>query len=539
MPDHLVVDPADLRRVAEEHRVAAAKLRIWGQIPEDWLADFERAYGAIAEPVRLALVDHYNARHDKAERLAADHDRTHDQLLRAAADLEDRDREGQQRLLGEGGRGGSEPVASPPTTAPNAPVPTAPSAGPMPFSTTPGQIPTAVTQIPAAPGQIPATSTQVPWTTTAIPPASVPSGEGSETLLPRGASMPPSADAAIPQTYGLAQMSSAAPIAPASNTAPPTRIGTPPMVGTPVSADGRTPAATRGGDRPGVSAPQAVGPGRGPVGPFTRSPEPVRTSAPAPSLPVTGDGRTSVSPVPDRQPFDELWLVRTVLAATLAAVDDSVPGLEWAAAVATIGVGTGVLLTSTEGRGWLPPGLFLPSGIIIPWHWDAAPDEQSPKSLATLSDGADPAAMLTDFASIVHPRRGFRITTLASSMDVSDGIRAALGKNVAVAHRVTAAEAQVDFSAPSPGLVDRLALTGSDTARERAITVPDANIRAVCAELMRKALLLARHLARDPFFEHRIDELRMLTVGEPDRQTLRDALYAYDHLVDSPLADIF
>jgi hypothetical protein len=263
-----------------------------------------------------------------------------------------------------------------------------------------------------------------------------------------------------------------------------------------------------------------------------------------------------------------------------------------------------VLLTSTEGRGWLPPGLFLPAEVVIPWRWTAILGTAGRETVAALEGTADPARTLAEFFLSVSRRRAGRISALVSSTAISDDLRMALGDEVAIEDRVSAAESAVDLTSPGIGLVDRLALAGSDESLSQASAVPEAEIRAKCIELARAAdarvrtavsgiggessfhrasildalyaglpipaswwdeirvgdamtaaALSARRIdvshmpvggislnvtgteiQRGMVFERRADELLLLlAAGEPDRQTLRDALYAYGEIAEHPL----
>ncbi|WP_245401792.1 hypothetical protein [Nocardia albiluteola] len=302
---------------------------------------------------------------------------------------------------------------------------------------------------------------------------------------------------------------------------------------------------------------------------------------------------------------DDLALARTLLAAILAAVRDSARGVEWAVAVGRAADGPIVMLTSTEGPGWLPPGLFLPLEVVLPWQW-FAPRAADLEAIAALEGTADPARMLAEFGSLVARRKNVWISALVSSAAIPDGVRAALRGDTAVEEWVSPAESAVDFTAPGPGLVDRLALAGSSVSLHQAATVPETEIRAKCLELARAAdarvraavsgvdgetvirrarrqqILHALHAGlpvpvnwwdqmraaddmtgsalwsrrvdvsfvpvgrvrpgtatealRGMVFERRADELLLLlAAGEPDRQTLRDVLYAYGQIAEHPM----
>ncbi|WP_406274350.1 ESX-1 secretion-associated protein [Nocardia sp. NBC_00881] len=129
MPGYLKVEPEQLRAIAKQHELVAANIRKWGEIPNAWLADFQSTYGMIADPVRAALVDYYDRRHDTAERLAAEHERTRDELIAAARALEDADQAGGRQISLVGGFDDETPPGGPTRRAPTdpaAPVGTSP-----------------------------------------------------------------------------------------------------------------------------------------------------------------------------------------------------------------------------------------------------------------------------------------------------------------------------------------------------------------------------------------------------------------------------
>ncbi|WP_429419268.1 hypothetical protein [Nocardia sp. GAS34] len=284
---------------------------------------------------------------------------------------------------------------------------------------------------------------------------------------------------------------------------------------------------------------------------------------------------------------------------------DSARGVEWAVAVGRAADGPIVLLTSTEGPGWLPPGLFLPLEVVLPWQW-FAPRAADLEAIAALEGTADPARMLAEFGYLVAHRKNVWISALVSSAAIPDGVRAAMRGDTAVEEWVSPAESALDFTVPGPGLVDRLALAGSAVSLHQAATVPETEIRAKCLELARSAdaqvraavsgvdgetvirrarrqqILDALHAGlpvpvswwdqmraaddmtgsalwsqrvdvsfvpvggvrpgaatealRGMVFERRADELLLLlAAGEPDRQTLRDVLYAYGQIAEHPM----
>lgn len=79
--------------------------------------------------MRAALVDYYNRRHDTAERLAANHERTRDELIASARSLEDGDQTGRRQVTQAGGIDHKAPPVGPTpgaSTDPAAPVGTSP-----------------------------------------------------------------------------------------------------------------------------------------------------------------------------------------------------------------------------------------------------------------------------------------------------------------------------------------------------------------------------------------------------------------------------
>lgn len=584
MAGYMAVEPDELRRIAEQHHLAAAKLRKWGEIPQAWLADFKRAYGTIAEPMRTALVDYYDQRHDRAERLADNHERTRDQLLAAARALEEGDQAGGHEIVQAGGGDHGAPPGGPTHGGtPTAPLPerTQPDT-PMANDIQPGQPPVTASPTSGIPDE-PVRSDQVPVS----PAASAPQIYDT---LPTGAiaSIGPTSPSGGGSEYGAADM----PVTTAGDSSSATgATGSPSLVG-------------------GMTAPAATNPYMAAVasgaGAAARIPAPLAAGPFAAAMRTAEERRALPSFVVGEQVEDDLMLARTLLAAILDAVDDSALGLEWAVAVARTPAGPMVVLTSTEGRGWLPPGLFLPSEVTLLWQWSSLVGAAGREVFAALEGTADPARMLAEFGLMMVRRGPIVPSALVSSAAIPDGIRAAVGGNVAIEEWVSAAESAVDLTAPGVGLVDRLALAGSDELLSQAATVPDTEIRAKCLELARVADARVRSTAisgldeatvtrralrhrildvldtgqpvpanywdqlraadgmaaashstrvhvslvpvggvrtvtsdteavRAMVFERRADELLLLlAAGEPDRQTLRDALYAYGQIVEHP-----
>ncbi|MGW4327291.1 type VII secretion target [Nocardia sp. NPDC004573] len=602
MPKGLDVEPDQLRRIAQQHDATARNIRKWGEIPRDWLAEFPSKYGTIADPVRGALEDYYQRRHDNAERLAAHHERTRDDLIAAAKALEDGDQSGKQ-TVGRAG-GGFDGIAPSDSPAPGASTDPVRKTDPVPNP--------------------PITQSAQPER----PPATTPDAQGLPQQTGRFDGVPPQPTASAPQSYDavpsgfmppdLAVPTGTTPLSvditgngadishsPADDTSSAVSVGeyTGSAAGRSIDADGA--ASWGGGGMPAPMVPGAFPAAAAAAGTVPRMPPPLAPGPLAAAAHVAEARRSLPSFVVGEQVGDDLLLARTLLAATLAAVADSARGVEWAVAVGRTPVGPVVMLTSTEGRGWLPPGLFLPSEVALPWNWDAVLDTEVRRTIAALEGTTDPARILAEFGVMMR-RRGVRLRALVSSAPISDELRASLGDDVAVEGWVTAAQSAVDLTSPGVGLIDRLTLGGSGESLREATTVSDAQIRATCIELAKAAdaqvraavsgigaevsahragrrqildalqagfpipaswweqlraahdraaaVLQARRMdvshvplggifvdafgtddVREMVFERRADELLLLlAAGEPDRQTLRDALYSYDQIVEHP-----
>lgn len=589
---YLKLEPDELRRMARQHDARAAKIRQWGEIPDAWLGNFQPSYGAIADPVRSALVDYYRKRHDKAERRAAHHERTRDALLAAADKIEDADRSGGGLVDRAGdavddGLSITRPPGGLPPSLPGIP----PSSGPADphYSEVPGAPP--VPRHDAAP-----VVSAGPVIAGPTPQRPIPSGAAvSSAPYPTPALRGPVLPGGVP---GEPRPDDVVITAPTGER--------PPMYG-PLGVDVSAPDERAGevGILPGL--PESLPPESA----AALSVAPVAPAIPAPLAPgpfvaaahAAVNGGTRPPLVVGDRPDDDLALARGLLGSVLAAAG-SASGLDWAVAVMRVPAGPLVLLTSTEGRGWVPPGLFLPAEVVLPWKWDGVFGPATRKALSALEGTSDPARILAEFCLAIPRRMRVRITALASSAPISEHLRAAVGDNVAVAGTVSAADSVIDLTAPGAGLADRLALAGSDELLRQAATVPEEQIRATCLGLARAATARLRsaghgvdpaaaraeirqrilralssgeavpggwwdelHGARaaagwsDPqrdvsririgavrrafadagepdgaVFERRIEEiLRLISLRVADRRTLRDVLYAYGQVVEHPV----
>ncbi|MFE7801058.1 hypothetical protein [Nocardia sp. NPDC057440] len=186
------------------------------------------------------------------------------------------------------------------------------------------------------------------------------------------------------------------------------------------------------------------------------------TSAAAPSF-VLGD-----------RVDGDLVLARTILSGVLAAVGSSVVGIGWAVSVMRHPSGISAFVTSNEGRGWLPPGLYLPREVSTPWVWEVAEG-------SGWEGVADPARVLAEFALAWGRKSGANLTALASSETIDVNMRRQLG-DVPSAGEVGASSA-MDLTTSGAGRVDRLALVGAPALLDRANATPAAEIGRRSIEL--------------------------------------------------------
>ncbi|WP_330257084.1 hypothetical protein OG874_22445 [Nocardia sp. NBC_00565] len=170
----------------------------------------------------------------------------------------------------------------------------------------------------------------------------------------------------------------------------------------------------------------------------------------------------------------DLMLARTILGGVLAAIGPSTVGLSWAVSVLRHTGGVSAFVTSNEGRGWIPAGLFLPREISTPWQW-------SESDGASWEGIADPARVLVEFGLAWGRKSGARISALASSQAIDPDMRGQLGQ-VPMAGEVAASTA-MDLGSPGAGLVDRLGLVAAPQMLERVSGFPVAQIGARCTEL--------------------------------------------------------
>ncbi|WP_280442702.1 hypothetical protein [Nocardia brasiliensis] len=193
----------------------------------------------------------------------------------------------------------------------------------------------------------------------------------------------------------------------------------------------------------------------------------------------------------------DLQLARTLLADVLAVSESVAPWLRWAVVVLRHPAGVSASVTSNEGRGWIPAGLFLPKSVSTPWVWDL-PDNSAWEAVA------DPARVSAEFGLAWGRKYGGRLVALASSAPIDGRLLEQL-PGVAVAASVPAAATAMKLAEPGPQVRDRLGIVGSRTVQYRATSVA---LEAIGARLLT--------LARDA--HHRLDAFAPdpgLSIGAP------------------------
>lgn len=578
MPEWLDIDPAVLRQLASQHRQVAAETREWAQPPTEWLANFEPTYGKIANPVKEALERYYEARQRAGEALAREHDQTADSLIESAEAYERTDAEGAADI----GRALEDPdrprgtVGDPaiaPAGIPSGPPSAPPAGGPAGESVAPGtQIPAAAA--PGAPGggdtattgaAAPGRNGEIPGGATATPGAVPPAGDR---IAATGAS---------PITAGPAGGSGVT-----GDTVHPGSVVSGPAGG---GQEGRGAAAT---PPTGADANTASGTPVPIVGtPFDSAVASAKDKASEPAY-IVGDAVN-----------DDLVLAKTLLGAVLAATESAV-GMTWAVAVLRGPAGAGMFITSNEGRGWMPAGLFLPRQVSTPWLWDELLGADG-EVAAPWEGVSDPARVLAEFGKAWGAKANAVLSALASSGPIDPGLQSRLPD--AAMQGLVGPSYELDLRVLTPDTTDRLGLTGSAPALESVAAVPDAGVRARCVELALDAhaqlgrsvpghydsvgargirdRILARvdagediprswwdelrdaddllaaamisqrvdvgrvdlgairvgeevNALRAMVWERRCNELVALLDREPDRQSLRDAVYAHSQILEHP-----
>ncbi|MBF6164669.1 hypothetical protein IU486_07760 [Streptomyces gardneri] len=461
MPNSMEIDPAVLRQLADQHDRVARDTREWAKPPADWLANFLPTYGKIAYPVYEALERYYDARQRAGEALASEHERTRDSLRASADAYEQSDEDFASHIRQVGGvtdqpsltapvGSSTDPLGSSGPTMPSTPVPGGPSDVPIsagPTSAGPTSVgPDGTQNTPAG-------------TSPGGPNGASPSGTG----VPGATAMPTESVS----TNGTPNATGTTPGGPSSTSVTaPTTGGMPPAGVGPLNSG----AEDRGSTQPPSGA----------TGRSDLPPMPVPVSSPfAAAVASAKDKEAEPSYMVGNQVNDDLVLARTLLGSVLAAVDSPV-GMAWAVSVMRGPGGTGIFITSNEGRGWLPAGLFLPREVSTPWNWD---------ELLTADDGSgspwegvtDPARVLAEFGLAWGAKANAQLSALVSSGPIDPGLRSRFGE--AAMEGLVGPSYDVDLREFTPDTADRLGLTGSIAGLEHVSSVPDAQVVSRCVEL--------------------------------------------------------
>ncbi|MEV2226065.1 type VII secretion target [Nocardia vinacea] len=457
MPDgSMEIDPQVLIDLANQHDRVAEDTLEWAKKPDTWLRAFPESYGSIAYPVYHALDSYYDARYNAGRALADQHKKTAEDLRRAARDFEQSDNDGAARIRritdDSGAHGQPHPSPSLPNgISPNGHAPV--NAGPS------GNAPVGDQPVGATP-----VSDDSP---VGVGPVSAPTTNGAAPAGPDGTGAS----------------------TPMAGTVPPGGPGGGPGGG----PSGPTITTPPGAVVPSVSA----GPGGGPSGPGPddrtsgRSGVSAAGDLPPVPVPVATPFASAVAANKDKEAApayvvgdavnNDLVVARTLLGAVLAAVDSSVLGLHWAVAVMRGPGGAGVFITSNEGRGWFPAGMYLPREVSTPWLWDEMLGAGSVEAASPWEGVSDPARILVEFGLAWGAKAGASLSAVVSSGPIDSGLRSRF--NDVSMEGMVGPSYDVDLRVPTPDTADRLGLAGSVEALEQIAAVPDSDLRTRCLEL--------------------------------------------------------
>ncbi|MFF7945116.1 hypothetical protein ACFZC5_36055 [Nocardia gamkensis] len=292
-------------------------------------------------------------------------------------------------------------------------------------------------------------------------------------------------------------------------------------------------------------------------------------------------------------------MARILLGGVLSVTEADPVKLAWAVSVMRGPAGVGVFITSNEGRGWLPQGIFLPWRVSNPWIWDGIIGGDGNCVSLSWESVRDPVKVLIEFGAIFGPKADAMISALASSGPIDHDLMAQNG-DIATAEFVEPCN-EFDLRISAADTVDRLGLAGSIDSLKYVAQVRDDEVSACCTALtvdahrrlsrstsrsegsdasrfIREEILhtiqrggivssqlwdnlqaadeiLAHHahqllksddashreegapddLRRVAVFERRCNEQVLLLAKEPTRQLLRDIVYAHDQILQHPL----
>ncbi|MGI5220924.1 type VII secretion target [Nocardia sp. CA-290969] len=586
MPRWLEIEPPVLRQLEEQHLLIAAEIRAWAEPPVEWLANFEPTYGKIANPVKEALERYYEARRRAGEALAREHEQTAKSLHDAADAYERGDAEGAAAIE----QAGNEVSGPGSTFGGPAPAP-APVQQPAPVASDPATTPSGEATTPVAAG---GPNNMGPVSPPAAATPGETQGQGAGPAGPgtngAAAAVSPGAPTGAPTGETAAAPGATGPTGGSTAGAPGTAAGLPPagaFAGGPAGAGSG--GEDRGTSTPGTgsTADNGAVPAVAPT-PFNSAVDAARDKEAEPNY-IVGDAVN-----------EDLVIARTLLGAVLAATDSPV-GMTWAVAVLRGPAGAGIFITSNEGRGWLPAGLYLPRQVSTPWLWDELLGADG-AAAAPWEGVSDPARVLVEFGLAWGAKANATLSALVSSGPIDPGLHGRLG-TVAM-QGLVGPSYDVDLRVLTPDTADRLGITGSVPALESVSAVTDVQVRSRCIELAVEAheqlgraatpvhhdafaarALRDRILARAQsgeeiprswweelrdaddmlaaamisqrvdvgrvdlgairvddevsglralVWERRCNELVALLEREPDRQVLRDAVYAHGQVLEHP-----
>ncbi|WP_227983741.1 hypothetical protein [Nocardia spumae] len=311
------------------------------------------------------------------------------------------------------------------------------------------------------------------------------------------------------------------------------------------SAPSGAPGSVPGVSAPGVSAPPAAGPAKNQ--PPGRHPSEAATAGAGSGADSSGsDDKTAGSGELVRDAVGaamvaaaaptfmlgkrvdgDLVLARSLLASLLAAGAAPAVGVAWAVSVMRHDGGVSAFVTSNDGRGWLPPGVFMPRELSTPWVWSVAEG-------AAWEGVADPARVLAEFALAWGRRTGARLSALVSSAPFDEMLARQLGE-VALEGAVGPSPT-MDFSAPAPGLADRLELVSAPQVLERVAAIPPDRIGGRGLDFAFDAHQRLARSGPDPFAslgaaEHRHRILQTILQGGPVQAEWWEQLFDADQLL--------
>lgn len=467
MTDRLSMDSNELRRLADGHITAAERTRHWARRPEEWLAGFPVRYGSIAYPVYRGLIRFYDRRERAGNEMAAQHERAAERL-RAAADAFDRvDSEGADKLR-DSRTGLDQPISTPPEVHPGAVSPYKPVQSAAPESARPTAAP-----LPTARAQPVAPQAPVPSVVTGpLGAGPTPTGKARHVGL---------ANSGVQQlvTGNSARNPMGEPIG-----------GTAPLRRTLIAVDQERGAAGSGGKNGLGAAPSLpIGlrrpEGRSAGSLATASPPPGGEAASKVSIPPTVPSDCSRTTAQDGLSQCDLLVARRLLSAILTAPEMAFCCVSCATAVLRGPVGAALFVTTNDGRGWLPAGVFLPHEVSTPWQWiDILGDGVAELSLAW-EGYSDPSRIMMEFGRAWESETGAALSALASSDPIDPVLQMQLHE-VAVEGCVAPGH-DLDLRRPATGAVDRLGLTGSIDALDQVAAVPAAKRQSHCVGLVADA----------------------------------------------------